>query len=103
MLVLFKLDFLGDEGHLEAGVSEPLVHLGELRVDAEVVNVLGVARHRHPLALQPGRIGIVGCDEPGVLTGQLPQLVLQLLLIALLDLGEDVAVNMSLFFLLLPS
>ena len=53
MLVLFKLDFLGDEGHLEAGVSEPLVHLGELHVEAEVVNVLGVARHRHPLALQP--------------------------------------------------
>ena len=103
MLVLFKLDFLGDEGHLEAGVSEPLVHLCELRVDAEVVNVLGVARHRRPLALQPGHIGIVGRDKPGVLTGQLPQLVLQLLLIALLDLGEDVVVNMSLFFILLPS
>ena len=60
-----------DEGHLVAGVSKPLVHLGELRVEAEVVNVLGVARHRRPLALQPGRIGIVGSDEPGVLTDQL--------------------------------
>ena len=32
-----------DKGHLVAGVSEPLVHLGELRVEAEVVNVLGVS------------------------------------------------------------
>ena len=46
-----------DEGHLVVGVSEPLVHLGELHVEAEVVNVLGVARHRHPLALQPNCIG----------------------------------------------
>ena len=31
-----------DEGHLVEGVSEPLVHLSEFRVKAEVVNVLGV-------------------------------------------------------------
>ena len=87
-----------DQGQLVAGVSEPLVHLGELRVEAEVVNnVLGVARHRCSLVLQPVCIGIVGRDEPGVLTGQLPQLVLKLLLIALLDLGEDVVVNMCHF------
>ena len=87
-----------DQGQLVAGVSEPLDHLGELRVEAEVVNnVLGVARHRCSLVLQPVCIGIVGRDEPGVLTGQLPQLVLKLLLIALLDLGEDVVVNMCHF------
>ena len=59
--------------------------------------MLGVARHRRSLVLQPVCIGIVGRDEPGVLTGQLPQLVLKLLLIALLDLGEDVVVNMCHF------
>ena len=38
--VLLKLLPDPDQGHLVTGVSEPHVHLGELRVEAEVVNAM---------------------------------------------------------------